>query len=98
MTLKLEDMKLGERIVFGRIMGNNLEMYIMNPDGSNLQRLTDDPTTERPVGWNLDSGQEITFTTYREGRFQVYVMDSNGKNIRRVTDDYSEPVKPEGKR
>jgi TolB protein len=56
------------------------DLYVVNADGSGLQRLTDgvDPT------WSPD-GQQIAFTRWREPR-GVWVMDANGANEWRVFD------------
>lgn len=70
-----------------------LELFIMNPDGSDQrplakgERFTGNPT------YNAD-GSQIAYLSNEEGRWALYVMDSNGKNVRRITDRESNALFP----
>lgn len=63
----------------------NLEIYQMNADGSNLQRLTNDSATDR-YPTLLPDGR-IAFSSDRDGGSKVYVMDSDGSNVQIAFDD-----------
>ena len=60
------------------------EIYVMNADGSNITRLTDNPDADLWPSWSPD-GQQILFLSERDGG-GIYVMDSDGMNQRRLTD------------
>ena len=105
----------GERIVFssnrdGNRDGNrgNYEIYVMDADGNNQQRLTDNDFYDVGPSWSPD-GKRIVFWSKRDGHFigegglstEIYVMDADGKNTRRLTNnrksDFSPSWSPDGK-
>jgi dipeptidyl aminopeptidase/acylaminoacyl peptidase len=51
----------------------NPEIYVMDPDGSNLQRLTENPAYDLDPEWSPD-GTEISFTSDRDGPYDIYSM------------------------
>jgi Tol biopolymer transport system component len=67
----------GGVIVFTSDRDGNEEIYVMNADGSDQQRLTDNPAYDHLPNWSPDGGR-IVFTADRGGRFQTYVMDADG--------------------
>lgn len=65
--------------------GGDIEIYVMNADGSHQMRLTHAPGRDAHPSWSRD-GAQIYFQSPREGgREQVYVMDADGANQRRLT-------------
>ncbi len=80
------------RIVFYSEREGNPDIYSMNPDGSDLQRLTHDPAYDDAPALSPD-GTRIVFLTSRhdpEGVapnfvYEIYIMDSDGQNQRRLT-------------
>ena len=64
----------------------NNEIYVMDPNGNNLQRLTNHPAYDGQPSWSPD-GRKIVFVTGRGGggNMEVYVMNSNGDNKRTFT-------------
>lgn len=73
--------------------GNN-EIYVMNLDGSDPQRLTENEAEDtRPV-WSPD-GQRIAFQSQRDDNWEIYVMDADGSNVERLTDDPGEDTDPD---
>jgi Tol biopolymer transport system component len=64
----------------------NLDVYVMNADGSRVQRLTDDPARDREPAWSPDSSQ-IVFTSTRGdvAGSDLYVMNADGTNQTRIT-------------
>jgi Tol biopolymer transport system component len=84
----------GSRIVFCSsrdVYPGNADIWIMNPDGTGLANLTDDPSTfdcaPGTVPGSAGSGK-ISFVSDRAaGNFSIYTMDTDGSNVFRVTVD-----------
>jgi Tol biopolymer transport system component len=55
------------RILFYSERDGNNEIYLMNADGTGLERLTDDPADDRDPVWSPD-GTKIAFASNREGQ------------------------------
>ena len=106
----------GKRIVFnsnrdGNRDGNrnNYEIYVMDADGGNQQRLTDNDFYDTHPSWSPD-GERIAFASRRDGHFigeagistEIYVMDADGGNEQRLTNnrksDWSPSWSPDGER
>lgn len=71
----------GKEIAFVSDRDGNLELYVMNADGSDQTRLTERLREEdsRPT-WSPD-GSEIAFGgTTEEGRRDVFIMDADGSS------------------
>ncbi len=74
------------RIVFTSFRDGNNEIYVMDADGGNRERLTDNPANDFDPDWSPD-GTKIAFVSDRNGdHTQIYVMDADGKNPIRLTD------------
>lgn len=67
----------GSRIVFMSRRSGNWELYVINADGSNPQRITDNPTDDGLPTWSPD-GSLIAFVTNREGEWAVWVTTPDG--------------------
>ena len=57
------------------------EIYVMDTDGENLQRLTENFAHEWSPSWSPD-GKRIVFVSNRNGNAEIYVMDADGANQR----------------
>jgi Tol biopolymer transport system component len=74
----------------GRPEDCNLEIWVMNVDGSDPVRLTNEPGIDAFPDWSPD-GTRIVFHTARDGNlssgegFEVYVMNVDGTNQLNVT-------------
>ena len=64
------------------------EIYLMNPDGEQIRRLTEQPKYDGEPAWSPD-GKQITFVSYRDLkqipergviRGEIYVMNADGTN------------------
>ena len=76
----------GSRIAFTSYRDGNWDIYVMDADGSNQQRLTDNPAVDRMPSWSAD-GSRIAFVSGRDGNWDIYVMDADGSNQQRLTDN-----------
>ena len=65
----------------------NLDIYVMNADGSNVRRIVDDPEYDVGPQWSPD-GRKIVFMTGRNGNFDVYDMNADGTGQRNLTADH----------
>ena len=81
----------GSRLAFSSDRDGNTEIYLMNVDGSNVVRLTNNPASDTEPGWSPDD-KLIAFSSDRDGNIEIYIMDvektlqSAGEaNVRRLT-------------
>ena len=61
----------------------NAEIYTMSIDGSNLNKITDNPARDYFPKYSPD-GKTIVFSSERDGNIQLYTMDINGENTKRL--------------
>jgi Tol biopolymer transport system component len=63
------------------------DIFVINPDGSGLERVTNSPAARniRP-DWSPD-GQKIAFTSRRDGNDEIYVMNADGSDPTRLTNN-----------
>ncbi len=74
------------RIAFETNRDGNSEIYMMNEDGSDPRRLTNNSSMDTAPTWSPD-GSKIAFVSNRDGSNEIYVMDSDGSNQQRLTSD-----------
>jgi Tol biopolymer transport system component len=81
----------GKQIVFcsNRDGEENLELYIMDRDGSNVRQLTHAPKCYNGGPFFSPDGKRVIFRSDREKKdhLQLYVIDADGKNERQLTKD-----------
>ena len=63
---------------------SNADLYVMNPDGSDLQRITRTAGSESNFVW-INEGRQIAFTYAVEGVPQLFVMNADGSARKQVT-------------
>ena len=67
----------GSKLAFVSSRDGNLEIYMMNANGSGQTRLTSHPELDSYPEWSPD-GSSIAFRSDRTGNIEVYVMLANG--------------------
>jgi serine/threonine protein kinase len=75
----------GQQVALMSRRDGNWEIYVANFDGSNLQRLTQNPANDGLPAWSPD-GRYIAFVTNRDGPWAVWVMRPDGSEKRRLFD------------
>jgi len=86
------------RIVYSSIAGGNVDLWIMNADGTNQKQLTSDAAMDYSPYVSPD-GRYIFFGSMRGPMPSVWRMDIDGNNLKQVTDqeDYLQDLTPDGK-
>ena len=77
------------KIAFTSNRDGNLEIYVMNDDGTNQRNLTDNPGLDWYPNWSPD-GKKILFGSIRnpndEDEQGIYIMNADGSNVEKLTD------------
>lgn len=76
----------GGQIAFYSTRDGNPEIYVINADGTGLQRLTANSAGDMAPAWSPD-GTQIAFTSNRDGNNEIYVMNADGSDQCRLTDN-----------
>ena len=103
LTLLTVNVDAQARIAFASNRDGNFEIYVMDADGGNQRRLTNNPGNDVSPSWSPD-GKRIAFSSDRDkpGNSEIYVMDADGQNEQRLTNDPNEDQypswSPDGKR
>jgi TolB protein len=83
----------GDNIVYTSDEPGNVEIYVMNADGSGRTRLTVDPGADVDPVWSPD-GQWIAFASQRDGDMDIYIMRPDGSDVRQLTNEPGSDVRP----
>ena len=71
-------------IAFASDMDGDFEIWVMNNDGSEPRRLTDNDSMDISPCWS-PHGTQIVFISNRDGNDEIYIMDADGSNTQRLT-------------
>ncbi len=80
----------GSKVLFADDRDGDLEIYVVNADGTGMRALTDNDTRDFFPSWSPD-GSTIVFTSNRDGAMALYVMDADGANQRRLVVEDASP-------
>ena len=75
---------LCSKIAFSSDRDGNYEIYVMNPDGTNPARLTNNTASDDFPDISPD-GSKITFESNRSGSSEICVMNADGSSQTRLT-------------
>ena len=89
------------RVALSSERGGSYDLYVMDADGRNLRRLTEDPGSESEPAWTPD-GTRIVYTyTTRTGVAQIASIKADGGDLRPLTSsaggNRSPEVSPDGR-
>jgi len=73
-----------KQIAFTSDRDGNWEIYVMDTNGQNISRLTENPAQDGWPWWTAD-GKHILFTSDRDGTWQIYIMNPDGSNVKKLT-------------
>jgi hypothetical protein len=76
----------GSQIAYVTDRDGNVEIYLMNADGSNPRRLTTTDATEGSPAWTPD-GRHLVYASNVSGNFQVWIMNADGSGQRQLTQE-----------
>ena len=90
-----------EKIAFASNRSGNWEIYLMNPDGSQQEQLTENNAKDFSPVWSPD-GEQILFVSNQGGDYDLYVMAADGSQVQRIFKESAYRIdptwSPDGKR
>ena len=88
------------RIMYVTPIGNNMDIFSVNPDGSGKKQLTNDPF-QKHWPYATPDGRYILFISNRSGNWNVWRIDADGGNPKQLTEgaarDDSVVTSPDGR-
>ena len=72
-----------DKIAFSAMTDGSIDIYTINPDGSNMRKLTESGGNSEDPCWSPD-GRYLVFSSSRDGKYGLYIMNSNGQNQRKI--------------
>jgi Tol biopolymer transport system component len=84
----------GSKIAFSARAGGNDEIHVMNADGSNLLRLTNDSASDRYPSWSPDGTKLVYASHPNSGDWEIYTMNADGTNKRFLTNNNVDDIYP----
>jgi uncharacterized protein YjdB len=72
------------RVVFSSNRSSNYDLYLMDADGQNLQRLTSNPGNEGEPAWTPD-GKRVVYTATTGATTQIAMISVDGSDNRQLT-------------
>jgi Tol biopolymer transport system component len=78
------------RLVYSSDVEGNKEIYSMNPNGTDIRRLTNNPAGDEGAIWSPD-GTKIVFKSNRntsgaKNDYDLFIMNADGSNVKAITD------------
>ncbi len=83
----------GTRIVYVSDQGGNLDLFVMNADGTDAQQITTTISLEGSPAWTPDSRQ-IVYESDASGSVQVWIVNADGSDPRQLTQGVAPSMQP----
>jgi Tol biopolymer transport system component len=90
----------GSWIAFSSDRDGNMDIYLMDPEGNQINRLTDDPAYDAEPNISRD-GKLIAFSSNRDGNAEIYILEtentdrsSGSETFWRLTEHLGDDVGP----
>ena len=87
-----------DKILYTSLANGNLDLWIMNTDGTNQKQLTTDPEQDDRPSVSPD-GRYLVFGSLRGGLPSIWRMNVDGSSLKQLTDkeDYPYAITPDGR-
>jgi TolB protein len=72
----------GKQILFSTNRDGNYEIYIMDVDGQNQRRLTNDQASDHDPSMSKDG--RIVFCSDRDGTYDIFIMNETGEEVSKL--------------
>ncbi|MGH7539201.1 MAG: Ig-like domain-containing protein, partial [Gemmatimonadales bacterium] len=89
----------GSRLAFVSTRDGNPDIYVMNADGTNQERVTNDPQADGRPAFSAD-GTGLVFQSQRSGKLAIYSAALDGSGVKALTTDSTSQtptVSPDGR-
>jgi TolB protein len=83
----------GSQLAFASNRSGNMDIWVVNRDGSNLRQVTRHQAIDNAPTWS-PTGQQIAFVSDRSGGNQIYVMNADGTGLQKLTSDPGDHDRP----
>lgn len=83
----------GKRIAYTGVIDGHVEIFVMDADGGNATRLTNNTSVDYLPAWSPD-GKKLAFSTFRDGNYQIYTMNVDGSGQTRLVGSSTRDIKP----
>jgi Tol biopolymer transport system component len=72
-----------DQIAFVSNADGDPEIYLVDIDGSNQQKLTDNSSTDINPVWSPD-GDSLVFVSDRNGKYELFIMNDDGSGQKKI--------------
>ena len=83
----------GDLIAFESDRDGDVEIFVMNADGTEVRQLTDNDSFDWGATWSPD-GDSIAYASSRDGDSEIFVMNADGTEVRQLTDNDDGDIAP----